>query len=153
MSPLMTTAQSSSSSIPKKLWIAVRFVLFGIGGFWLLVFSFISFAERMVEHNRSFINPFVSLPLAFAGAVMMVYGSGEWGRWAYLWVFLSIPAGLGLLILFPDAGKELGVFLVAAPLLGSYAIVRRYYRRRDTNRTQALHDPAALLNSRPQEPK
>jgi hypothetical protein len=149
----MTTAQTSSSSIPKKLWIAVRFVLFGIGGLWLLVFSFISFAERMIYRDGSFIHPLVSLPLAFAGAIMMVYGAGEWKRWAYLWVFLSIPAGLGLSILFPHAEKELGVFFVVAPLLGSYAIVRQYYRRRDTNKRPAPHDSAAVLNSGPQEPK
>jgi hypothetical protein len=87
----------------------------------------IDFAEAMAK-RVSFVSPFQSLPLAFTGALMMLFGAGAWGRWAYLWVFLCIPAGLGLLIMLPNAGKELGVLLVAGPLLVSYPIVRRYYR-------------------------
>jgi hypothetical protein len=41
--------------------------------------------------SRDTMSPFVSLPIAFAGAVMMLVGVGEWKRWAYLWVFLSMP--------------------------------------------------------------
>lgn len=33
-------------------------------------------------------------PLGILGAVLMLYGVGEWGRWAYLGVFLSIPLSM-----------------------------------------------------------
>jgi hypothetical protein len=122
----------SSSSIPQKLWLAVRFVLFGVGGFWLLMFSFLSFVERVSEHSRSFLNPLVSFPLTIIGAVMMLFGTGEWGRWAYLWLFLSGPLLMSAALLlapFYWAGKEFGILLFAIPTVGSYVIVRRYFRR------------------------
>jgi hypothetical protein len=45
------------------------------------------------------------------GAVMMLFGVGEWSRWGYLSVFLSFPISLLLLFLFPHAGKDAGAIV------------------------------------------
>jgi len=88
-------------------------------------------------------SPFLLVPLSLVGAVMMLYGVGEWGRWGYLLVFLSIPVSLSLLFLVPTGGffaafllgKEVGVIVPTVAAVGSYAIVRRYYARGKSRNT------------------
>lgn len=127
------------------LWVAVRFVLFGVGGFVLLTTSWI--ALLIWFDGDRWMNPLVALPLAVTGAVMMLIGSGQWGRWAYLWVFLSMPIAISLVLLgskvlarlVPNGGpgpdfidpKLLGMLVFAAPMPVSYFLVKRYYRRKD----------------------
>ena len=41
--------------------------------------------------GERWMSPYFALPLAFVGALMMLLGAGEWGRWAYLFVFISTP--------------------------------------------------------------
>ena len=147
------------SQVRKKLWIAIRFILFGIGGFWLLMLSFVEFMERVFRHGRDTFHPLLSLPLMLIGGAMLLFGAGEWRRWAYLWVFLSMPLSLYLLSLLPISNfsfagdKTTGSLIPALASIGTYAIVRRYYRRRDTNKRPAPHDSVGVLNSGPQEPK
>jgi hypothetical protein len=148
----MTTKHSSPTTIGHKTWVAIRFGIFGIGGAAVLLFFLMDFAEAMAK-NLTFVSPQLSLPLAIVGVIMMVFGAGAWGRWAYLWVFLSIPSGMGLWVIFPHMGWRLGLFLVAAPLLGSYSIVRRYYRHCDQNMRPSSHDAVSVLTPRLQEPK
>jgi hypothetical protein len=59
-------------------------------------------------------SPFLLIPLSLIGAAMMLFGVGEWGRWWYLLVFLSIPLSLSLLFLIPTAANNIGVILVPA---------------------------------------
>ena len=127
----MSATQPAKKSIGQRVWVAVRFVLFGIGGFWAMLGFTIAFALRLMEHDQHMISPWLSLPLACVGALMMLYGVGEWGRWAYLWVFLSIPISLCLLLLIPGTGssKELPVIVAAAAAFVSYGAVRAYYGR------------------------
>lgn len=115
-----------------------------------MLFFLIDFAEAMAK-RVSLVSPFLSLPLAFTGALMMLFGAGEWGRWAYLWVFLSIPAGLGLLIMVLNAGKELGALLVTGPLLVSYALVRRYYRNQAVRQSDSQLNPHYAHDAQNQE--
>jgi len=89
--------------------------------------TFLTDFDETMAKRVSFVGPFQSLPLAFTGALMTLFGAGARGRWAHLWVFPCIPRGLGLLIRFLNARKEPGALLVAGPLLVSYPIVRRYY--------------------------
>jgi hypothetical protein len=119
---------TAATTIGRKVWIGVRFILFGLVGFWVMLFAFGSFTVAVLEHHQEFLSPFLSLPLTVVGAVMILYGGGEWGRWAYLWVFLSIPVSLFLLVL---TGCDEGLPVVAAvAAFGSYAIVRAYYTAR-----------------------
>jgi len=83
-------------------------------------------------------SPFLLAPLCLAGAAMMLFGVGEWGRWGYLLVFLSIPVSLVLLFIMPNflvrvagtAGEALGFIIPASAVAGTCAVVRKYYARR-----------------------
>jgi hypothetical protein len=154
----MAIPRSSWKTIRNGTWIVARFVLFGVGGFLGMSVGGFYLIGRVLDAsgNRDYISPFLSLPLTLLGAVMMLFGVGEWGRWAHLWVFLSIPLSLCALWLLPPSagsGKELGVMVPAVALVGSYAIVRRYYRYRDAPKSHGTEDSAPALPSRDQEPK
>jgi hypothetical protein len=143
----MTDKGALPTTALQKVWIAVRFIVFGVGGFWLLIYSWIVLVVRLLPGGERMMNPFLALLLPVGGAFMMLFGGGQWGRWAYLWVFLSTPIVVSLLLLlstlliplFPNnfSGSEFldpklfGIFVFAAPMPISYAIVKRYYRRRD----------------------
>ena len=76
---------------------------------------------------------------------MMLFAVGEWGRWAYLWVFLSMPIVVSLLSLLPpeygDWGgdKGSGVLVFTLPFVVSYLMVRQYYRRRTLRPEDMTH--------------
>ena len=125
------SATPSPKSMAQRAWIAARFVLFGFVGFWVMLFFTVAFAVRVFEHDKQFISPFLSVPLALSGALMMLYGVGEWGHWAYLWVFLSIPFSLCLLMLVPGAGNSKGLpeIVAAVAAVLTYSGVRVYYTR------------------------
>jgi hypothetical protein len=123
-----------------KAWIALRFIVFGVGGFFLLLVCSLVLAEQDYAPRVHYLHLAVALPVATIGALMMLIGAGEWGQWAYLWVFLSTPLGVSLLVLLPapySGDKELGILAFVVPLIVSYGIVRRYYRRRDALQAHA----------------
>jgi hypothetical protein len=130
-----------------KAWVAVRFVVFGFAGFWVMLGFTMAFLMRVFMHDQHVMNPFLSFPLAVAGAFMMLFGVGEWGRWRYLLVFVSIPAafiGSSYLYdwIFPDSPKPLGPFVIAtvAAFL-THRAVRAYYARRARQQASLqLHD-------------
>jgi hypothetical protein len=124
----MRSAQTWLSTIAKIAWVALRFVIFGLGGFFLLIFFSIEFMAGVRTHPFAAIIP---LLVALAGALMMLFGVGEWGRWAYLWVFLSIPIAFFLIsIVVPgDKGMTLGL-TIAIAASASHSAARAYYRRR-----------------------
>ena len=98
----MSELRRESAKICQRVWIALRFIVFGVGGFWLLMFCWIA----RLEPATHLMNPFLALPLGLIGALMMLFGAGEWGRWAYLWVFLSTPLVVSSLLssLLPATG-------------------------------------------------
>jgi hypothetical protein len=120
------------SKVGTKLWIGLRFVLFGLVGLWVMLLSSISFFLRVFGHERGFVSPVLSLPAAVVGAAMMLYGVGEWKRWAYLWVFLSIPISLFLSEMIPgtQSDKVLPAIIAAIVAVCSCAAVRAYYSTR-----------------------
>ena len=99
------TATTSSKSIAQRLWVALRFFLFGVIGFFVMFEFWLNFESRVFYGNPHTLSPLISFPLLLGGAVMMLYGVGEWGRWTYLLVFLSIPASMRLLAL-PYFGRD-----------------------------------------------
>ena len=129
----MVDQQMLLKAIWKKAWIPIRFVLFGVLGFLIMMEAWEVLMERLAwgRHDDVALNPFLLILLSLAGAAMMLFGVGEWGRWWYLLVFLSIPLSLSLLLLIPTAGNYTGVFLVPALApVGTYALVRRRYAYR-----------------------
>ena len=126
----------------KKLWIAVRFIVFEVGGFLLLIINWLALVLRFSFPRETMMNPFLAFLLVFVGALMMLFGVGEWGRWAYLWVFVSTPLIVSLFLVIPwpkwrdnlnSGSKETGVLLFALPFVVSYIAVRRYYRHHDAH--------------------
>jgi hypothetical protein len=87
-------------------------------------------------------NPFLGVPIAFVGGLMILAGTGQWGRWAYMWIFLSIPIAASIWVLVVPFLSEnqfldrhwidprlLGSLLFGLPMVLSYVYVRRYYLR------------------------
>jgi len=92
----MNAAPQAKRTPLETLWLAVRFVLFGVGGFVLLMASWFVLFGWLGSHR--WMNSLLTLFLALAGAAMMLLGSGQWGRWAYLCVFLSMPIFVSVLM-------------------------------------------------------
>ena len=94
--------------VATKIWIAIRFVVFGIFGFYVMIVAFAALVERHIDGERGFWVPIGLTMVCGIGAIMMLFGTGCWGRWGYVLVFLSIPASMLLLFLIPgDVGKDL----------------------------------------------
>jgi hypothetical protein len=84
----------------------------------------------------------VAAPLGMAGcltgALMILFGVGQWGRWAYLWVFVSVPLAISPLGILAERypqfdslfAKPVLLVLIALPMPVSYLLVKRYYRSR-----------------------
>ena len=127
----MRSAQKWLATIARIAWVALRFVLFGLGGFGLLIFFSIEFMAGVRSHDSHLsFGPLLALPTALSGALMMLFGVGEWGRWAYLWVILSIPITLCVVSTMLPGDKGLMVGLaIAVTASASHAAVRAYYRR------------------------
>jgi len=130
---MKNTAVTTKNALPRKMlqkiWVAVKFVCFGVGGFFLLLFSSFTLVDWFTPPWQRHTIPYLAFALAAAGALMMLFGVGEWGRWAYLWVFLSVPLAVFLLSVTPS-DKGTGILIFAVPLTISCIAVRAYYRRR-----------------------
>jgi len=121
------------------LWIAVRFVVFGVGGFFALWIGWLMLAVVLDPISPKGRWDLLGLPLALAGGLMMLFGSGMWRRWAYLWVFYSTPIVLVTMLTLASYKQNLDRYipgpLIAflffiAPMPVSYWLVRIYYGRR-----------------------
>jgi hypothetical protein len=148
MSGVSITGKSALQTLAGKLWIAFRLVVFGVGGFLLLWISVIALALEFSPPVEHWMSPYLALLLVFVGALMMLFGAGEWGRWAYLLVFVSTPLVLFLTLTIPwpkwfehsMGSKESFALLFALPFILTYIAVRFYYRRRDARRNSTAHE-------------
>ena len=137
----MNTAPQIRETVTWKIWVAIRFIVFGIGGFIAVWISWLSLLSAFDPPGVRWLSPYVAAPLSLVGALMMLYGVGQWGRWAYLWVFLSVPivaSPLGWVSATYPApaldfifAKPLILVGFPLPMVVSYLFVRRYYRRGD----------------------
>ncbi len=144
----MTETPQIRETVWWKTWVAIRFIVFGIGGFLALWISWLSLILAFDPPSERWLSPYVAAPLSFVGALMMLYGGGQWGRWAYLWVFVSVPIVVSPLLLLAGAYPALdflapkgpGIILFALPMAVSYAFAKRYYRRQDARRAELLNN-------------
>jgi len=122
----------AENSLRRNGWIAVRFIVFGVFGFVVMIFAFVMLVDQLtpVHHADGYLAPLGLIEVSGLGAVMMLFGVGEWGRWGYLFVFLSFPVSLLLLLLLPHAGKDAGAIVPTLASVGTYIAVRTYYARR-----------------------
>ena len=150
----MGTQAHASSTPLRKLWIGARFVVFGVGGFLLVMYSWIALITVALKNPYQMMNPYLAGPLLLVGAFSMLYGADVWRRWAYLYVFLATPVVVSLFILTShfvpeDASspgwselwgiidpKLLGVLVFSLPTVVTYWIVRRYYRTQDARKAR-----------------
>jgi len=123
-----------SNSLTGKLWIAVRFLVFGVGGFLLMLAAWLSFLDHLNSHSAWLL---VFAPIGIIGAVLMLYGVGEWGKWAYLGVFLSIPLSM-LLWFIPSypQDKLSGAFTPAIVAIVAYLFAKLHYWRRQSHSSE-----------------
>lgn len=136
---MMLDTPQIRATLRRKIWIAIRFTVFGIGGFVTLWVSWVSIIVGFNSPEQRWLSTPVALTLCLAGALMMLYGGGKWGHWAYLWVFVSVPlvvTPLGWLAeVFPAVDrlfdKPIVLVLVVLPMPVSYSLVRKYYRHRN----------------------
>jgi len=124
--------EMAKNPLLRKVWVALRFVVFGVCGFVVMFFAFVELLDRLtsVHRENGFLAPLGLIAVCGLGALMMLFGVGEWGRWGYLFVFLSIPVSLLFLFLIPHAGKDAGVVVPTLASVGTYIVVRTYYARR-----------------------
>jgi hypothetical protein len=135
----MTDQPQTRTTAVWEAWLIVRFIVFGFGGFIAAFISWMSLPFAFGPPGDRWLSPSIALLLSVAGALMMLYGVGQWGRWAYLWVFLSIPlvvTRLGLLAeKYPAAdwlfATPIIILFSVLPMPVSYLLVRRYYRQGD----------------------
>jgi len=164
----MNESNRQQTHVWQKLWIAIRFILFGVGGFWLLTYSWVSLLSTVLKDPDQMLNPYLAAPLVLAGSLSLLFGGGAWGRWAYLYVFFATPVTISVFMLFsrlipsaPSAPgwseawgiidpKLLGVLVFTLPTVISYAIVRRYYRRRHIGTPRGTQE-SSPIPARPPE--
>ena len=117
------------NSLTAKLWIVVRFLLFGVGGFLLMLVAWVFFLDRMNSHSAW---PLVFVPMGILGAFSMLYGVGEWGRSVYLGVSLSIPLSMLLGSTVYPLGKLEGAAAPALVALVAYVLAKWHYWRAES---------------------
>jgi glyoxylase-like metal-dependent hydrolase (beta-lactamase superfamily II) len=133
------TRQIGEREVQRRFETAVKFVVLGLGGFLILMFCDLALIVEFLYGEPMAIDPSVALVLAAASALIILAGTGQWGRWAYLWVFLSIPTVAviwGLLSpLLPETHsgqidpRILGMLVFAIPIVVSYLVLKRHYKR------------------------
>src|SRR6185369_2081330 len=115
-----------------RVFVAIRFIVFGVGGFLLMLGAWVFFLDRITSSYDRSIWPILLAPMTLVGAVLMLYGVGEWGRRAYLAVFLSIPLSMFLWFLpFYPQEKLAGVLAPAVVVVAAFLLTKRYYSRRN----------------------
>jgi hypothetical protein len=130
----MNVPQSRQSAW-HRIWIALRFLMFACGGLVVLSFGITHFVGRVFGHDRYYITPFLSLPIVFVSLFMLLYGTGEWGRWRFLFVFTLMPISFSvpIWIYWLIAGRmiPMPIPFLAMGIVGflTHAAVRKHYAR------------------------
>jgi hypothetical protein len=135
----------------QRIESAIRFFTLGVGGFFIFIVCCLTLIVELSYGEPFSMNPFLGVPIAFVGGLMILAGTGQWRRWAYMWVFLAMPIAAliwGLLSSFLSENqfldrhwidaRVLGMLVFGFPMIFSYVFVRRYYLRLD--KEQSLND-------------
>jgi len=120
------------SSPNSKLATLLRFVFCGLIGLWLMLLTSVSFYLSLMGEN-GFLHPLVILPFVVLSSLLLLYGIGEWGRWAYLWIFHAPLPSVLLLGLLPGGDSKEAAFLViiASPIVAYFAVKAYYHKPAD----------------------
>ena len=140
--------------VGQAIWVVIRLVLFGWGGFIVLLYGAVGLAtyvEWMINPDVPYSpSPILALPIMVGGALLMLYGAGQWKRWAYLWVFFSMPISLLVLLLisipFPFlADEEISVLFFGLAACVANAIVKKYYMLDSSQQNEEDSRPFASM--------
>jgi hypothetical protein len=128
----------------QKIEYAIRFFTLGVGGFLIFTFCCLALIVELSYGEPMLMNPFLGVPIAFVGGLMILAGTGQWKRWAYMWIFLSVPIAASIWALSSPFLSEnqlldrhgidprfLGILVFGLPMVLSYVFVRRHYLRQD----------------------
>ncbi len=74
-----------------KIETAIRFVVLAVPGFLIFTVCCLGLIIELSYGEPFVMDPAMAPILGLVGALMILAGTGQWGRWAYLCVFLSIP--------------------------------------------------------------
>ncbi|HEY1172322.1 MAG TPA: hypothetical protein VGH19_13190 [Verrucomicrobiae bacterium] len=115
-------------SIQSKFLTMLRFIFCGILGFWLMLLSSISLYLFIAGERSNILHPLIALPLVVLSSLMLLYGIGQWGKWAYLWIFHApLPSAFVFDLLNTGTGKGDALLpIVLSPVI-AYFIVKAYY--------------------------
>ena len=148
----MSTETQYSKNPWHRVWIALRFIVFGVGGFFAVWIGGLSLVMWLYPGPSDMLRPVVALPLTFVGGLMMMFGSGVWRRWAYLWVFLSSPIVIAIVMVVdrylprwdqyvPFDLKSTGILFFTTPMILSYWAAKRYYKLREAAQAPPAPNP------------
>jgi hypothetical protein len=142
---------TSEKRTQQRVEFAIRFFTLGLVGFLIVTYSCLALIVELSYGEPFVMNPFLGIPLVFVGGLMILAGTGQWRRWAYMWVFLSIPITAAIWVLLVPFISEnehldrhsidarlLGMLVFGFPMIFSYVFVRRHYLRLD--KAQLLND-------------
>lgn len=145
----MSVTTQNENRTQRKIEAAVKLIVLAVPGFLILMFCWLGLVVELCYGEPLVMNPLLGVPLAFVGSLMILSGTGQWGRWAYLLVFLSIPIVALVWALFSSFMLEapsnplqmypklLGMALFALPAIFSYVIVSQYYKRKADSLVQS----------------
>ena len=83
----------------QKIEFAIRFFTLGVGGFLIFTFCSLALIVEILYGEPMLMNPLLGVPIAIVSGLMILAGTGQWGRWAYMWIFLSIPIAASIWVL------------------------------------------------------
>jgi hypothetical protein len=127
-------------TVPQRIWIAIRFVIFCVGGFLLTMVSWANLESRFTAPRTDFMSPYPAAPLLLVGAF-----ADAFRRWRM--APLGLPVGVCFYsdrYLFSGTAATIfcrrqnkGMLIFSLPVVISYVVVRGYYRRQSA---RALSD-------------
>lgn len=123
----MVTMKNMAVAVARFLVALLGLTIF-VGGMVLLVVLF---------ENLRFLPCLGLLGFTLAGLVLVMIGTGSWGRWAYLLMFFSMPVSfLVFSAVVPLTSKQWPPLVAGMTTFVAYYFVRRYYQIKKTKNGQ-----------------
>lgn len=121
-------------TVLNRLLTASLFLFFAIPGFLLSLGAAIGFCSPIKEGEGGTATQLACALICIIGSFMMLLGTGKWGAWRYLYVFLSIPVMLCVLILIIPPGDKFAPAIIVGIVY--YVILRLVRNSYETDASQ-----------------
>ncbi|EEF59277.1 hypothetical protein [Pedosphaera parvula] len=126
----------------RTVWLAIRFLIFGLLGFWFATACSSAFLSTVYDSPVSESGALIFMPIFIClGALMMLFGFNAWRRWDCFWVFLSLHVSFLYAIWAyerteSDKAKMLGSMLIVAA-----GVLLAWIKSRSHHQQQASQQP------------